>query len=368
MFGTIRRMRAVIIKEFKHIWFDPGFLFLTVLSPAVLLMLLAYIFTFDIDHANLIVYDRDQTPASTAFIRSISATDDVTLLASVDNIDEIAEYFQRNEAEVGIIIPPGFEDALNAGESAPINLVVDGSDASTGIANQATMLQRAASYSAELTGLGDGGFEVRARVWFNENIRSQFSMIPGLMSIVLIMPALALALGITREKETGTFETLITTPILGVEYLLGKLVVYLLMGVIGTLLALAVAVFWFHVPFRGSLPLYLLTSLVYMLALMSISLVVAHITGTQRTAMTVVILMFFIPGFFLTGLITPVDASSQASYLASLSMPGTHFIVISRGIALKASTLNHIGGDVLFLLVTAILALTTAIVIFRKKL
>jgi ABC-2 type transport system permease protein len=138
-------------------------------------------------------------------------------------------------------------------------------------------------------------FDVRMRVWFNPNLESQYAMVPGLMAIVLILPAMAVALGVTREKETGTFETLSTTPIQGLEYLLGKLVVYLSLGLIGTLLALAVAVFWFRVPFRGSLLLYMLMTVVYLFATMGFCLIVAHFVASQRTATSVVLLTLFIP-------------------------------------------------------------------------
>lgn len=367
MVQTLRRVRSVIVKELKHIWFDPGFLFLTILSPSVLLMLLAYVFSFDVDRANLLVIDYDRSPQSAEYVRALSGDGKISVVGYAGSYDEIPAAFRRGDADAAIVIPPGFGAALASAESANVNLVVDGSDPTVGAQILSSLQQRTAAYNAGLQPVGGGGFEVRPRVWFNPNLKSQFSMIPGLMSIVLIMPALSIALGLTREKETGTFETLVTTPILGMEYLLGKLAVYLSLGLVATLLALGVAVFWFQVPFEGNLPLYMLLSLIYLFALESFSLVIAHFVASQRTATTIVLLTFFIPGFFLTGLITPVDEGSMGSYIASLMQPGTYFITISRGVALKASDLSVLWREALTLFGMGMSALVAAVALFRKR-
>ncbi len=365
--NSLRRTRAIIVKELKHIWFDPGFLFLTVLAPAVLLTLLSYIFSFDVDKANLAVLDQDKTPQSFEYVRALTADGDITLVAAVQSYSEIIDLFHAGRAGAAIVIPPGFGSRLDAGRQANVNLVVDGSDAGTAYQVISSLEQRTQAHSNQLTGLARSPFEVRIRVWFNENLRSQYSMVPGLMSLVLILPAMAVALGIAREKESGTFETLITTPVLGREYLLGKLAVYLSLGLVGALLALAVAVFWFRVPFRGSLPLYLLLTVDYLLALMGFCLFIANYVSSQRAVSAIILLVLFIPSFFLTGLILPVDESSAVSSALAFGLPSTHFIVISRGVALKGVALAELAFEAAALLGMGLIAVAASVWLFNKK-
>ena len=365
--ASLRRTRAIIVKELKHIWLDPGSFFLTILAPAVLLTLLSYVFSFDVDRVTLGVLDRDQSPRSREYLRALSADGDIVLGPDAGNFDEIVALFRANRIEAALVIPPGFASAVNAGEAAEVNLVVDGSDAGTAYQFIAALEGRTQAYAASLASPGVPPFDVRMRIWFNENLRSQTSMIPGLMSLVLILPAMAVALGVAREKESGTHETLVTTPIRGREYLIGKLVVYLALGVVGALAALAVAVFWFRVPFRGSLGLYTLYTADYLFALMAFGLLIANFVPSQRTVSSIILLTLFIPSFFLTGLILPVDESSAVSSAMAFGLPSTHFIVISRGIMLKGIDALALQGEALTLLAMGTIALVASIALFRKK-
>lgn len=365
--GTIRRTLAIIVKEFKHIRFDPGFLFLTLLAPAVMLTMLAYVFSSDVDRANVAVLDQDRSQQSAEYLRTITADGDVRIIAEADTYDQVIELFQSGRADAALVIPPDFGRQLNGHQQAEVNLIVDGSDSGTAFQIQNAIQQRTEAYAAGFTQSGQVPFEARLRVWFNENLDSQWSMVPGLMALVLILPAMAVALGIAREKETGTFETLITTPIRGREYLIGKLVVYLIMGLIGALLALAVAVFWFGVPFRGGLGIYLLLTGDYLLALMGFSLVIANFIESQRTVTAIILLSLFIPSFFLTGLMLPVDESSIVSRALAFSIPSTHFIEISRSVTLKGSSLPQVWPDALVLFVFGIVAVVLSVTLFSKK-
>ena len=146
-------------------------------------------------------------------------------------------------------------------------------------------------------------------------------------------------------KESGSLETLVTTPVLGREYLLGKLMVYLLLGVVGAGSAFALAVFWFRVPFRGSVGLFVLLTADYLFALMGLSLFISNFVASQRTVSAIIPLAFFIPSFFLTGLLLPIDTSSAISQALSYSLPATHYITIARGLALKGIGLAACGNQ-----------------------
>jgi len=363
---SLRRLLAMIVKEYKHVLQDPGFLFLSVFSPAVLLTLLTYVFSFNVDRANLTVMDQDQSPQSFEYIRSLTGDGNLTVLEHSPNYDHMLSLLKSSRVDAGIVIPPGFGDRLSSGGEAPVDLVIDASDPSTAAQIINGITQRTGIYSRSVTGYGRITFDVRLRVWFNANLDSQYSMVPGLVALVLILPAMTIALGITREKETGTFESLVTTPILGAEFLIGKLVVYLTMGLIGTLLALAVAVFWFKVPFRGSLLLFILLTADYVFATMAFCILVSHFVSSQRTATSAILLSIFIPSFFMTGLIFPIDTSPVSSLIA-FCLPASHYIVISRGITLKALSFDYLWWESLVLLVMGIILTAISIRLFTKK-
>nr|MBN1228270.1 ABC transporter permease [Anaerolineae bacterium] len=366
--NTLRRTRAIIIKELTHIRLDPGFLFLTILAPAVLLTLLSYVFSFDVNQASLAVFDQDLSPQSHEYIRALTADGDITIVTRVDSYADITDLFKAGHADAAMVIPPGFGSRLSAGDQASVNLVVDGSDAGVAFQIINAIEQRTIAHSTGVTGFARPPFDVRIRIWFNENLRSQYSMVPGLMALVLILPAMAIALSVAREKETGTFESLVTTPIVGREYLLGKLIVYLALGLVGGLLALVVAVYWFRVPFRGDLALFILLTADYLFAIMGFCLFIANFIRSQRAVSAIILLALFIPSFFLTGLILPVDKSSIISAALAYAMPSTHYIVITRGIALKGVGLADLQTEALALFGMGLFAVFASLKVFSKKL
>ena len=208
---------------------------------------------------------------------------------------------------------------------------------------------------------------VRTQAWYNAGLESLVSMVPGLLAIVLIMPTMALTLALAREKETGTLEGLVATPLSGLEYLSGKLLAYVGAALVSTLLALLVAVLWFGVPFRGSVALYLLLAAVYLLACMGAAVVIANFVKRQQTAMFVVLLVFLVPSFFLAGLILPITTESVGGLLTAYSLPTTHFVEISRGVFLKGLGLADLLRPALILLGMGLGAVALGLLLFRKK-
>lgn len=192
-------------------------------------------------------------------------------------------------------------------------------------------------------------------------------MVPALLAIVLIMPTMALALALTREKESGTLEGLLATPVSGPEYVVGKLLAYIVAGLVSAVLALLVAVLWFGVPFRGSLAVYLLLAAVYFLACMGATVVIANVVKSQQTAMFIVLIIFIVPSFFLAGLISPVSTESLASMLTSYALPSTHFVEISRSVFLKGLGLEQMLRPSLILLGMGLGALAIGLLRFKKK-
>ncbi len=368
---SFRRLLAIARKEFHHVTRDVRTLFLVTIAPAFLLWTLAYVFSMDAEHFNMIVLDQDKTSLSREYIADLTSDGTFHLVAYVERYEEIDEWLQAGRAHVALVIPPETAAALQAHRPAPVQAIVDGVDS---IAASQTISQlggRTSAFALTLIpssgGRAPGALDVRSLAWYNPPLKSLISMVPGLVALVLTMPALALSLALSREKELGSFEGLVATPILGLEYILGKIVTYIGFGLISLFPVVLVATLWFRVPFRGN-PLTLIAlTLCYLLASFGLSVLVANFCRSQQTAMLIVILVFFVPSFFLAGLILPIDTGSVVARGVSYMLPTTHFIVICRGVFLKglgvmtllppALTLLGIGGG----------SLALSLALFRKQ-
>jgi len=252
-----------------------------------------------------------------------------------------------------------------------VQCVVDGADAITAGQTVGFLENRVDAFVASLRpqrpGATVGCFDVRSRAWYNETLKAMVSMVPGMVAIILCMPALALALALTREKETGSFESLIVTPVRGTEYLLGKLLTYEISGMVSVVLAWLVATLWFRVPFRGSFPVFLLLAADYMIASMGVSLVVANFVRNQQTAMFLILMVFFVPSFFIAGLILPIADQPVARAIA-YALPTTHFISICRSVFLKGLGAATLWKPASVLLGIGFASQAVSLVLFEKKL
>lgn len=365
---SLRRTLAILRKEFRHIFRDLRLFFLVTVAPAFLLLLLAHLFVLDVQQIEVAVWDLDQSPLSRRMIATLTADGEFRVGAWVHSYAELEQRLRAGEVDCGLVIPAGFARQLGAGEPASVEAVVDGSDPIAAIQAVFSLGQRVTAFASGPTPSRPTLIDVRSEARYNPALKSLISMVPGLAAIVLSMPALALALALTREKEVGSFESLIATPVRGAEYLLGKLGAYLACGIPGVLPVWLVAVLYFRVPFRGNFALYLALSGLYFLAEMGFSLIIANFVRNQQTAMLLVLTLFFVPSFFIAGLILPVDTHNLLSTLVSYALPTTHFVAISRGIFLKGVGPAMLGTPILLLLSMGIGGLLLSLLLFRKRL
>ncbi|HEY75790.1 MAG TPA: ABC transporter permease [Thermoflexia bacterium] len=368
---SIHRALAITRKEFRHILRDPRTFFLVAMSPAFLLFLLSHIFAFDVEQVDLALLDMDRTPLSRRYVAALTADGDLRIRAQVASLDEMDRLLAAGEVDAGLVIPPGFEADVQAGRPAQVQVALDGADPIAASQTAAALEQRTAAFAIRrepAAARGVEGLDLRIVVRYNPTLKSLMSMVPGLGAIVLSMPALGLALALAREKETGSFEGLIATPVRGAEYLLGKTAAYLISGLLGVVLAWLVAVLYFRVPFRGDLLAYLILAADYLLAGMGFSLFIANFTRSQQTTMLLVLTVFFAPSFFIAGLIAPVDIRDLVSRLIAYSLPATHFITISRSVFLKGLGIGDLWLPALMLLGMGTGGLIVSLLLFRKKL
>ncbi len=366
---SLRRTTAIMRKEVLHIARDPRNLFLVTASPAFLLFLLSYIFSFELRQLNLAVLDQDHSPLSRRYLSSLTGDRDVVVACTVDRYDALLPLLMGGRADAALVIPAGFEAAIQRGLPVQVQAVVDGADPFSARQALSALMARSAAFMAGSSGPLSGRVpvEVRTEVWYNAGLESLLSMVPGLMAIVLTMPTMALALALTREKESSTLEGLMATPVSGLEYIAGKLLSYIGTSLLSTVLAWLVAVAWFKVPFRGNLPAYLLLAGLYFLACMGITVVIASFVKSQQTAMFIVLIIFIVPSFFLAGLINPVSTESPGSLLTSYALPSTHFVQISRATFLKGSGPADLTQPALILLGMGLSALALGLGLFKKK-
>jgi ABC-2 type transport system permease protein len=362
------RLWAIVRKEFRHIWRDKRTLFLVTLSPAIMLFTFAYLFALEVQKARLAVWDADQTALSRQLIASLTADGKFIHSGNLAGYAQIYHELQSGAIHVALVIPPDFEARVIAGERVALQAVTDGSDPVTTIQTVGRLRQRLYEFS-QRQGLLSASpmITVETQAWYNRELNSKYSMVPGLIPIVLILPSLALALSITREKELGSFETLATTPIQAAEYLLGKLLPYVAFGLFSALIAIAVAILWFHVPLRGSFFDLLVFILLYLFASLGETMFIASFLTSQGTAMRVILLIFFIPSFFMTGIILPIDTRSGIAQFVALFLPATQFVLMTRGVFLKAMDVPALWLQATYLVALGAVPMLLSWLTFRKQ-
>jgi ABC-2 type transport system permease protein len=375
---SLHRTLAIIRKECLHIIRDRRTLFLVTLSPAFLLFTLTYVLTFDIQQVSYAVLDQDRSELSRRYAAGLVGEENVSLAGCVSSYDEVDGWFLRGQASAVVVIPPGFQADLGRRRSAMVQVILDGTDPVTASDALARVRARTQGFIIQerLGPLSPSGaalaslvpLDVRLRIWYNPGQRSLFSLVPGLLGMVLIMPTLSSAVALAREKETGTLEQLLATPMGRAELWLGKLIPYVISGLLSCALAVMVATVWFQVPFRGNGLVFGLLALDFLLATTGLSLLMASFVSSQQAAMIGSFLIFFLPSFFLSGLYQPVPKEISPSTLASYSLPTTYFVIIARGVLLKGIGLANLWPETLALAGLGGVSLGLGIGLFQKKL
>lgn len=359
-------------KEIAHIARDPQTLFQVTLQPAVMLVTLAYMFTLDVERFPLAVLDQDRTALSREYVAVLTSDGTFQLLQRPDNRREADALLVRGQVRAVVIIPTGFMDDLQARRPVELQALIDGTDPNAGGQALAQLNARTQAFGARYLSSGLAvpaqTVDVRTQVWYNPTLKVLYSMVPGLIAVVMNTPSFAIAASLTREREMGTLEGLIVTPLRNSEFLVGKFLPYATSGLLGAVLTSAVAVFWFRVPFRGDFLLFLLLSATFLLGSLWLSLIVANFLSSQQAASVAMFLVFFLPSFFLAGLLRPVDRTSLAARIEALVLPTTHYITISRGVFLKGVGLADLWQPVLTLCGIGVVASTLSIALFRRKL
>ncbi len=367
----------MVRKEFYQLRQDPRMLLVSLLAPFLQVLLLGYAATTDITNSTMVVCDMDRTEASRDLIQEFTNSAYFIDRYRVDTPDGVNEHIAQAKANIGLVIPKGFGRDILARRPAELQVILDGSDANTanillGYANQIVASQSEqilGSYTTLLKGAKVGRIIPEPRIWFNPDLKSAYYMVPGVVALVLMIITMTLtSLGIVKEKEIGTLEQLMVTPIRSYELILGKLIPFTIIGFIDVTIVLALAHFWFGVPLVGSLVLLFALSGLFILTTLGLGLFISTIASSQQQAMLIAQFFFFMPFMFLSGFVVPVGNMPEVIQWASYLIPLRYFLEIVRGIFLKGSGIRELWPQALALTVFGATILTLSIARFRKTL
>ena len=374
---SLHVIREMIRKEFYQLRHDPRMLGVSIVAPVLQVLLLGYAATTDITNSTMVVCDLDHTEESRELIRDFTNSGYFVARYTVDDPAGVDQHIERARANIGLVIARGYGRDLLARRPAEIQVILDGADANTanvllGYATQivSTRSQKIlAQYASVIHGVRYGQIIPEPRVWFNPDLKSANYMVPGVVGLVLMIITMTLtSLGIVKEKEIGTLEQLMVTPIRPHELILGKLVPFIMIGFVDMTIVLGLARFWFGVPLVGSVALLFGLSALFILTTLGLGLFISTIAKSQQQAMLIAQFFFFMPFMFFSGFVVPIANMPRAIQYVSYIIPLRYFLEIVRGIFLKGTNLLTLWPQALALTAFGATILTLSILRFRKTL
>jgi ABC-2 type transport system permease protein len=374
----MQRLRFLVWKEFLELRMNPRLFGIVVVAPVIQLTMLGYAATTDVRNVPVVIADGDRTMRSRELISRFEGSPNFAIVATVTTVAEIEPFLERGTAWLAVSIPNSYADQVQAGEPVTVQVVADGTDSnSTTVAlGYATSLvggyvQDLAAASALArpgTRAPSSPIDARIRVWFNPQLESRYFMIPGVLALILLVVTANLAsMAIVRERELGTLEQLNVTPLRRWELIVGKLLPYGVIALVDVLLVVAVAVFWFEVPLRGSLTLLFAMSLIYVLCTLALGLFISTISDNQQQAMMTATFFFLVPMIYLSGFIFPIENMPRVIQPFTYLIPLRYFLVIVRGIFLKGIGLEVLWPQAVALAAWGAGMLTLAVLRSRKQ-
>ena len=366
-----RGLGAILFKEFIIVWRDPMTLFFMFFPPLVEMIAFGYALDTDVKHMALVILNEDRTVESRQFIDRFVNTETFRVVGEVQSIDQMSSQIRKGDAYAGLQIPPKFTYNIRAGYPAQVQLLVDGSNSTTALQALNTALSVALTQSVESllreTGRHGVPIDIRPQMLYNPAMKSPNFYIPGVIGIVLqIGTVFATAMAVVREREKGTLETLLVSPLSRWGLMLGKLIPYLCIGMTMAVILFALMRYMFHVPITGSVVAMMFATLVYVFALLSLGLLVATKAENQMQALQIS-MTFMLPSVFFSGFVFPRETMPWIFYALGAILPTTYFISLMRAIILRGAHFFEYWPHLLVLIVMSILLFAFCALAFRKK-
>ena len=375
----LNRLRQMLIKEFIQLFRDPRARFGLIVPSILQVLIYGYAATFELHHVRIAVLDEEHSYESRDLLSRFESNGHFQLAATLDNRHQISNLIDRGKVTLAIQILPGFSELLRKGQTAPVQIILDGSDSNTalialGYINEITnsygqeyardnMMRTAPAIAVHLPDV-----ELARRPWYNPNLESKWFFVPGTIASVLLTSCLTLAaFAIVREREVGTLEQVMVSPISRVEFILGKTIPFFLIAVAQMILIMIIGRVWFEVPFHGSYMLLGIGTSVYLLSILGVALLISTVSGTQQQAM-IVSFFFIMPAITLSGFSFPISAMPRAMQWFTYLDPLRFYLIIIRSSFLKGGDWGVIWSQISALMVLATALLAISVQRFHKSL
>lgn len=368
------RIRRMVVKELRQTFRDERTKRVIFVSPIIQLLLFGYAVNTDVHNVATALVDHDRTAESRDLVSALTASGYFRIVTTSDRSADLGHALDHGDAVVGLEIPVGYGVDLLRGRSPAVQLLVDGTNSNTATVAQGyatRIVQQLGARSAQASGgaaVPPAGIDLRARAWFNPSLESRVYNVPAVIGvIVLLMCLLLTALGVVREREVGTLEQLLVSPLSPGELMLGKTIPVAGIALVQLTLVTTVALLWFDVPLRGSVPVLLLAAALFILAGLSFGLLISTVSATQQEAFLAMFL-FLLPAIILSGFLYPISTMPEFFQRLTLANPLRHFLEIVRGIFLKGAGLRELWVQFTVLTTMAAAGLLVATRRFRRTL
>lgn len=369
----------IIKKEFLQFRRDPKMFAIILIAPVIQLIFLGYAATLDVNVVHTLVYDQDKTYESRKFIESFTSSGFFKIDYYADNYTQLTKNLDKGEIILALVIPKDFSEKIQRRETSPVQAIFNGSDGNTASIAAGYVAKVVQGYARNIllnymdkSGrkiIPVGTIEPEIRVWYNPQLLTRYFMVPGIVGLLLSIITLILtSLGIVKEKEIGTLEQLIVTPIKPWQLIIGKLVPFVILGFISVVIVLTAMTYIFDIPVRGSVPFLFLCSFFYILSTLGLGLFVSTISKTQQQAMMIAIFGIMMPMVYLSGFAFPIENMPKIIQYISYLIPLRYFIAIIRGVILKGIGFKELWQEAAVLLFMGVAILFLSSLRFRKKL
>jgi ABC-2 type transport system permease protein len=375
---SLTRLGAVAMKELTQIRRDVRSLIIVVIMPIILVLLFGYGVSLDLKHLPVYVYDRDGSQQSQDLLKRFRSNEYFEVVSAVNNYSDLVRAIDEGHAKMGLVIPWDFSQRLRDGRPVQVQALVDASDDNTAnvLINYSQAVVQGYSADVQLDWLRHRGqtvqpapLTVQARTWYNEDLESSAFIIPGVLALVMsVIGAFLTSLTIAREWERGSMEQLISTPVTPLEIMLGKLVPYFVIGMFDVVLCAALALYWFHVPFRGQFGTLLLSSALFMIVVLSLGFLISVIAKNQLAASQIALLATFLPAFLLSGFLYAIEQMPAVLQVITRVIPARYYVSVLKKIFLKGTPATLLYGDLLPLAIFALILAAVATRAFHKRL
>jgi ABC-2 type transport system permease protein len=362
-------LSSIIKKEFWHIIRDPQTLLIIIAIPIVMMFLYGYAITMEMRHIPTIINDLSHSTESTNFIRQVSSSDFFRLQPQPVQAQNVDTIFRRNLAKCIITIPVDFAQTINSEQFTNIQILIDASDPNSAKLINSYLNTIISQYNQKLNANNLQAFTITPRFLYNPDLKSAFFFVPGLIAIILLLiSTLLTSIAIVKEKENGTLEQILVSPVTSLQIILGKIIPYLGLAFMDGLLILWIGTIWFHVPNQGSLSLLLLSMLLYTFCGLSFGLLISTIAKTQQVALMLALMSTMLPTILLSGFMFPISSMPIILQMISKIIPATHFITIIRGIMLKGVGIQALAPQFIYLALLSTFLIVVSLKKFKNNL